>query len=104
MASWLEQAAYFLLLALAAVPLLRQPWLVEAASRLRSPALFVVGTGDATYVPQALERIRKITGAQAILLEGANHSLEYPGDLMRSLQYIHEVVRDVNDFLDRKLA
>ena len=80
-------------------PLLRQPWLVEAATQCRGRALFIAGTGDHTYNSEALQRIQDATGARTLLLESANHSLEIPGDLQRSLRYMQEILQTIADFL-----
>ena len=80
-------------------PLLRQPWLVQAASQCRGPALFVAGTGDTTYDPAALVRIREATGARALILDGGNHSLEVPGELDRSIAWIGKYVQEIKSFL-----
>jgi hypothetical protein len=85
-------------------PLLRQPWLVEAALGARGPGFYAVGSGDATYDPAALGRIREVTGAEAIVLEGANHSLEVPGDVRRSLEYMQEFIGALEAFLEGRLA
>ncbi len=80
-------------------PLLHQPTLVAAALQSKEPSLFVVGTGDRTFVPEALERIKAATPAQALVLEGANHSLEIPGDILRSLQVLQGVFQNIDQFL-----
>jgi predicted alpha/beta-hydrolase family hydrolase len=80
-------------------PLLHQPQLVEAALRCKSPALFAVGTGDSTYDPAALARIRTATGAKALILENANHSLEIPGDAFRSLHMLNQVMQAVDELM-----
>jgi hypothetical protein len=81
-------------------PLLRQPHLVEAALRCTGPALFACGTGDATYDPAALERIQA-AGAQTLVLERANHSLEVPGEPFLSLRYLEEMLKAVEGLLGR---
>jgi hypothetical protein len=80
-------------------PLLRQPWLVEAALQCRGPALYIAGTGDRTYDQEALQRIQDATGARALLLPGANHSLEIAGDLQQSLKFMQEILQTIADFL-----
>lgn len=80
-------------------PLLRQPWLVQAAQQCRGPALFVAGTGDSTYDPAALEKVQQATGAKSFILEGANHSLEIPGELDRSIAWIGKYVQEIDSFL-----
>ncbi len=82
-------------------PLLHQPALVSAALACKSPALFVVGTGDRTYDPQALARIRQATGAEALFVEGGDHRLEIAGDLHRSLEAMGDILRGIAVFLDR---
>jgi hypothetical protein len=84
-------------------PLLGQPWLVEAAMKTNSPALFVAGTADSTFDAATLKRIQEGCGAEAILVEGANHSLEIPGDPLRSIQKMGEIMQGLAGFLDRNL-
>ena len=84
-------------------PLLGQPWLVEAATKSRGPSLFVAGTADPAFDAAALERIKESTGAEAFLVEGANHSLEIPGDPLGSIQIIGEIMQGLASFLDRHL-
>jgi predicted alpha/beta-hydrolase family hydrolase len=85
-------------------PLLGQPWLVEAAMKTHSPALFVAGTADSTFDAAALKRIQDSRGAEAILVEGANHSLEIPGDPWQSIQKMGEIMQGLAGFLDRALS
>lgn len=73
-------------------PLLHQPLLVQAACLCRGPALFAVGEADSTYDTQALDRIQQATGGKAIVLPGANHSLEVPGDPQRSIHHLGVVM------------
>lgn len=80
-------------------PLLRQPWLVEAAMQCRAHALFIVGTGDRTYDQEALERVQDAIAARTLLLPGANHSLEIAGDLQQSLKFMQEILQTIADFL-----
>jgi len=84
-------------------PLLGQPWLVEAATNSRGPSLFVAGTADPAFDAAALERIKESTGAEAFLVEGANHSLEIPGDPVGSIHIIGEIMQGLASFLDRHL-
>ena len=84
-------------------PLLGQPWLVEAATNSRGPSLFVAGTADPAFDAAALERIKESTGAEAFLVEGANHSLEIPGDPLGSIHIIGEIMQGLSSFLDRHL-
>jgi hypothetical protein len=80
-------------------PLLRYPALVEAAIKAGSHALFACGTGDSTYDPVALQRIQAATEAPALLCEGANHSLELPGDILRSVEYLRQLLQAISALL-----
>ena len=76
-------------------PLLHQPLLVQAASQCRAPALFIASDADSTYDPAAMQRIQQACGARSLILSGANHSLEVPGDPLRSVQYLQAVVESI---------
>ena len=81
-------------------PLLRQPDLLEVALPCKSPALFVIGTEDRSYDPKTLERIQAVSCARVLVLEGADHILEVPGDIFSSLRRIESLLRAIDDFLD----
>jgi predicted alpha/beta-hydrolase family hydrolase len=85
-------------------PLLGQPWLVGAAMKTHSPALFVAGTADSTFDAAALRRIQDSSASEAILVEGANHSLEIPGHPLQSIQKMGEIMHGLAGFLDRSLS
>ncbi len=82
-------------------PLLRQPQLVQAAIRFEGPALYIAGSADHTYEAGALARIQEATGAEALVIDGADHSLEIPGDAHGSLRALGEVLQRIDDFLRR---
>jgi hypothetical protein len=84
-------------------PLLGQPWLVEAVMKSGGPSLFVAGTADPAFDAAALERIKENTGAEAFLVQGANHSLEIPGDPLASIQIMREFMQGLASFLDQHL-
>ena len=80
-------------------PLFQQPLLVQAASQCSGPALFVASDADTTYDPAAMQKIQAACGARSLVLSGANHSLEIPSDLFRSLEYIEQATRALDDFI-----
>jgi alpha-beta hydrolase superfamily lysophospholipase len=82
-------------------PLLHQPLLVAAASLCKAPALFISGSTDPTYDPSALDCILKATGAEELVIEGANHSLEIPGDILASLNAMETILAEINAFFER---
>jgi len=86
-------------------PLLRNPQLVAgcaAAEQNRGAALFIAGTADDLYDAAALDRIRAATQAEALLVEGGDHSLEIAGDFLASLRALEQVMQAIGGFLDRQ--
>ena len=82
-------------------PLLRHPFMVEAALRFQGPALFISGTGDDLFEADNLNRIQQASRAESIIIDGANHSLEIPGKMEDSLQVLKQVMVGIGSFLDR---
>ena len=66
----------------------------------RPRSLFVIGTADQHYQPALLDEVCATTGGERLVAEGANHSLEIPGDVGASLAILERVVRGVAAFLD----
>jgi hypothetical protein len=78
-------------------PLLNLPMVALAVQSLQTRTLIAGGTGDATFDPQILQAVRSQPGLKTLVFEGANHSLEIPGDPLRSVQFLGEVVQGVLD-------
>ena len=84
-------------------PLLTQARLLQAAASTRLPGLFVASRSDPTFEAGALERIQEQANAEALLFDGANHSLEIPGDLFQSLEIMRQVLQGIQSFLEKHL-
>jgi len=82
-------------------PVFRGRRVVDAAMQLKGPALFVAGTADNIFDAEAMSKVRETTGAQVLIVEGADHSMEIPGDPLRSLGVLDQVVRAIADLFDR---
>ena len=85
-------------------PLLNQPLLVDAAINFKGRSLYIVGTGDDTYIPENLEKIKANTDSRVIFVENANHSLEIPNDINSSVEIIQDVMHAVGEFLDSEIS
>lgn len=66
--------------------------------------LLVAGTADRYYNPEVLADVVDATSSELLLVEGGDHSLEYPGDAVRSIQTLEKIVRRIQDFLTLSLA
>jgi hypothetical protein len=80
-------------------PLLGSPQLRAQIDQVKPRSLFVIGTADRNYDVALLTEVRKATGGDSILVEGANHSLEIEGDVLRSVQAVEQMVAALERFL-----
>ena len=82
-------------------PVFRGRRVVEAATQFKGPALFVAGTADTLFDAEAMSKVRETTGAEVLIVQGADHSMEIPGDPLRSLGVLDQVVRAVAGLFDQ---
>lgn len=61
--------------------------------------LHVIGTQDPYYNPALIEEFRTPEHDNFMLVEGANHSLEIPWELMKSLTILENVVDRMREFI-----
>jgi hypothetical protein len=81
-------------------PLLTVDWLCSRIEQVRPRSLFVIGTDDQFYKPDILERLELATGGSSLVIEGANHALEIPGDIPQSLFALDQMVQAFQEFHD----
>jgi hypothetical protein len=55
--------------------------------------LFVIGTNDRYYDADLINSFRTSQPDNFMIIEGVNHSLEFPGDVVRSLEVLNSVVK-----------
>jgi hypothetical protein len=77
-------------------PLLVEPTVAAAFARFSAPTLLVGGTADAAWDGEVA---RRAEGAEVLEIDGADHSLELPGDLDGSLRLLGEVTNAIDRFL-----
>jgi predicted alpha/beta-hydrolase family hydrolase len=81
-------------------PLLRQSRLVEAALQQKGPALFIGSSSDPTFDLAQLQRIQAAGKGEGLVVSGADHGLEIPGDIFASLDIMRQVLERIQAFLD----
>jgi hypothetical protein len=81
-------------------PLLTVEWLRSRIEQTRPRSLFIIGTVDRFYKPDLLNHLKTVTQGQTCILEGADHGLEIPGDIPRSLAALNQIVEATQEFLD----
>lgn len=83
-------------------PLLTVDWLRLRIEQTRPRSLFVIGTADRLYNPDVLKRLEDSTSGQSLVLDGANHALEIPGNIPKSLMVLSQIVQALQEFLREK--
>jgi pimeloyl-ACP methyl ester carboxylesterase len=80
-------------------PLLTHGGLRAQIKQCRQRSLFVIGTADRFYDKDKLAEVQAASHGAAVVIEGADHSLEIAGDVFQSLQSIERVIRAIQSFL-----
>jgi hypothetical protein len=78
-------------------PLLRQPTLAQALTRLPAATLLVGSTADETWDAE----VARQSGHQVMELTDANHGLELGGDPLGSIDALRRVIEEIDDFVAR---
>jgi len=79
-------------------PLLNNGRLREQMGMAQHRALFVIGTADPYFNEQRLHEAQRTTSGEAMVIEGANHSLEAAGEVGKSVEVMKEVVEKLEKF------
>jgi hypothetical protein len=85
-------------------PLMHYPHVVRGMSRARPKSLFISGSADRTLDTNLLGKMPHCSHRNEIVIEGADHSLQIPGDLPRSLDVMKQIVALVDNFVNSILA
>jgi hypothetical protein len=80
-------------------PLLWNDTLCAQIEEHRPRSLFVAGTDDPHHRAEKVSEMQQLTQGAAVIVDGANHSLEIPGDLITTLKAMERVVAAVLDFV-----
>ncbi|MGA3093919.1 MAG: hypothetical protein ABSD79_00855 [Dehalococcoidales bacterium] len=80
-------------------PLLHDSLVVKAAQEHAGPSFFMAGSGDKTFDPHVMQRIKDRVAVQVWIAEGADHSLEIPGDPLQSLKILLAGMQALSTFL-----
>ena len=81
-------------------PLLTVEWLCSRIEQVHPRSLFIIGTADKFYKPDILKHLEHVTKGRAAVIEGANHGLEIPDDISKSLKALNQIVRELQEFLN----
>lgn len=82
-------------------PLLTIEWLCSRIEQIHPRSLFIMGTADKSYKPTVLKHLENVTSGRALVIEGANHGLEIPGSISKSLKALDQIVQALQEFLTK---
>jgi len=83
-------------------PILTEEWLCSRIEQLCPRSLFIIGTADRFYQPELLEHLEKVTRGHTMVIKGATHGLEIPGDIPGSLNMLNQIVQTLQEFLTKE--
>jgi pimeloyl-ACP methyl ester carboxylesterase len=80
-------------------PALGTPFFDPFFEQTRQPAYLALGTLDRYYSGEALERLAGLRAFELELIEGADHSLDVPGDLSASMEATGRAIAGLMAFI-----
>jgi hypothetical protein len=80
-------------------PLLTNAWLRGRIKQYRPRSLFVIGTADEFYNAGYLTEVCEATNGKSVVIEGANHGLVIPGEVVQSLKALTQIVTAIGEFV-----
>ena len=80
-------------------PVLRSERLCTQIREWGRRSLMVIGTADPHFNQALLDEIQRETDSEMLIIEGADHSLEIGGDVLRSLAAMEQVIRAIQAFV-----
>jgi dienelactone hydrolase len=81
-------------------PLVKHPKLRAQMKTFAGDALIVIGTADSHYDAACLEEIGETVRRKIIAIDGANHGMNIPGDVLASIQVLEQIMRGVETFVN----
>ena len=81
-------------------PLLTVEWLRSRIEGIHPRSLFVIGTADKYYIPEVLRHLETVTNGRSVVIEGANHALEVPESIEKSIMALNQIVQALQEFVE----
>jgi pimeloyl-ACP methyl ester carboxylesterase len=82
-----------------ATPILPLEWLRARIEQIHPHSLFIIGTADELYQPDILKYLESVTKGRTLVIEGANHGLEIPESIPKSLAALNHIVQALQEFM-----
>jgi hypothetical protein len=82
-------------------PLINEPEVRVQVERYPGRTFVAIGTEDFAYDGDYLDRLRASGTVDVVVIEGADHSMDIPGDIAGSIRAVGEVMSRLDAFLPR---
>ncbi len=82
-------------------PVLTNPLVVRALREAANPGLVVIGSADPYYNAALLDELAKKPNLRILVIPGADHALETPGDAHASVRAMENMVDGIQAFIGR---
>ena len=80
-------------------PVLTDPDLRRAMEEAQGPSLVIIGSADHYYDHSFIERLRRKSISEVLVVEGGNHILETEDGTMKSIDILKTVVESIDRFV-----
>ena len=80
-------------------PLIHLPPVSEAILEIGSPAFIAGSLADNTFSSGPIDQIKSKSNTTTFITDGADHSLEIPGDSLHSLNILEQVITKLSVFI-----
>lgn len=81
-------------------PLIHLPPVSEAILNIDAPAFVAGSLTDSTFSSGPIDQIKSISSTKTFITDHADHSLEIPGDTLKSLQILNQVMVKLSGLID----
>jgi predicted alpha/beta-hydrolase family hydrolase len=82
-------------------PLYQEEKVVDMMLQCQQRSLYITGTADSCYVKENVEKVIQSTNGEKLIIENADHSLEIPDNVLKSVGVMDKVLSTINKFLYR---
>jgi hypothetical protein len=81
-------------------PLIHLPPVSDAILKIEAPAFVAGSLADSTFSSGPIDQIKSISSTKSFITDHADHSLEVPGDTLKSLQILNQVMVKLSKFIN----
>lgn len=81
-------------------PLIHLPPVSEAILNIAAPGFIAGSLADSTFSAGPIDQIKSIADTTTYITDHADHSLEIPGDTLKSLKILHQVMVKLSELIN----